>query len=238
MMHCTSEASFRHPGDSAREGGWLSVELLVTIAAAIAFTALSWRLYGDWLQRAENRQKAIGAAWEVSAFLARAETGPRDTPNVIQDGQGFELPGGEFAGRGGACLLDTGDADFAPESTLFQGVVRNCVPCSDSGGGFVPLLALGAVTCVTGGGLPKRCATQQDMRTALPLLTGSARATTPANTKLMQGIWIPADSLQDAIEIQHYFESDSQFSRLPEISISRTGDPGDPDVAAGLFICT
>ena len=224
-MHCGCEAPFRGPEDSSCDCGWLSVEMLITIAAAIVFTALGWRLYGDWLQRAENRQKAIAAAWEVSAFLARAETGSRDIPDIVQDGQGFDLPGGEFAGRGGACLLDTGDADFAPESTLFQGIVRNCVPCSDSGGGFVPVVALGAVPCVSGGGLPKRCATQQDMRTTLPVLAGSARAATPANTKLMQGIWIPADSLQDAIEIQHYFESDSQFSRLPAISISRTGDP-------------
>ena len=237
-MHVRSETPFHRSRDTLRERGWLSVEMLVTIAAAIAFAALGWRYFGESLQRAENRQKAIVAAWEVSAFLARAETGARDTPDIVQDGQGFELPGEEFTGRGGACLLDAGDADFAPESTVFQGVVRNCVPCDDSGGGSIPLLALGAVPCVTGGGLPKRCATQQNMRTALPLLAGSARAATPANTRLMQGIWIPADSLQDAIEIQHYFESDPQFSQLSAISVSRTGDPADPDAAAGLFICT
>ena len=237
MTLSRAEARLRRPGESSGEEGWLSIEMLVTVAAAIALTSLGWKFYGEWAQRAENRQKAIAAVWEVSAFLARAETGPRDVPNVIQDGPGFELPGGDFAGRGGACLLDSGDTGFAPESVPFQGVVRNCVPCNDSGAGSVPLASLGAVPCTSGGGLPKRCTTRASMRFALPLAAGTARSVAPATTKLMQGIWIPADSVQDAIEIQHYFESDSQFSRLPEIAISRTGDPADPAVTAGLFIC-
>lgn len=223
------------PGEVTGEAGWLTIEMLVTVAAAIALSVLGWRFFDDWMQRAENRQKAIAAVWEVSAFLARAETGQRDVPDVIQDGPGFELPGGEFVGRGGACQLDGGDADFTPETSLFQGVVRTCVPCSDSGAGSVPLASLGAVACTSGGGLPKRCATRAAMRLALPLAPG--RPAAPATSKLMQGLWIPADSAQDAMEIQHYMESDPRFSQLPEIAISRTGDPADPAVTAGLFIC-
>ena len=209
----------------------------MTVAAGIALSALGWSYYADWMQRAENRQKAIVAIWEVSAFTARLEGGPRDVPEVIQDGQGFELPGQEFAGRGGACLLDAGDSDFAPENHAYQGLVRNCAPCMDSGSGFMPIAELGAIACTTGGGLPKRCTTQADFRTSLPVLVGSARATAPGATPLRQGIWIPADSSQDAIEIQHYIESDPQFSRLPAIAISRIGELGDATKPAGLLLC-
>lgn len=220
------------------EEGWMSVELLMTVAAGIALSALTWSYYGDWMQRAENRQKAIVAVWEVSAFAARLEAGPRDVPEVIQDGPGFDLPGGQFTGRGGACLLDLGDGDFAPATTPYQGVVRTCVPCSDSGAGSMPLAQLGAVPCATGGGLPKRCTTQSDLRSSLPILAGTARAAAPAATQLRQGIWIPADSAQDAIEIQHYLQSDTHFPRLPEVVISRIGDPADAAQPAGLFLCT
>ena len=221
----------------ARQGGWISIELLISAAAAIAISALAWNYYSDWLQRAENRQKAIVAIWEVSAFYARLEAGPRDVPDVIQDGPGFEVPGNQFAGRGGACLLDAGDMNFSPALTPYQGIVRNCVPCLDSGGGSMPLVELGAVACSTGGGLAKRCTTQSGLRSSLPVVSGTARAGAPAATQLRQGIWIPADSSQDAIEIQHYFESDPQFSRLPEIAISRIGDPGDATQPAGLLLC-
>ncbi|MYE04875.1 MAG: hypothetical protein F4Y00_07895 [Bacteroidetes bacterium SB0662_bin_6] len=226
------------PGKKSGEAGWLTVEMLVTVAAAIALSVLGWRFFDDWMQRAENRQKAIAAVWEVSAFQARANTGQRDVPDVIQDGPGFDLPGGEFVGRGGACLLDGGDAGFTPENSPFQGVVRTCVPCSDSGAGSVPVAALGAITCTPRGlGLPKRCATRAGMRLALPIAAGTARPGAPATSKLMQGLWIPADSAQDAMEIQHYLESDPRFSQLPDIAISRTGDPADPSVTAGLFLC-
>ena len=221
----------------ARQGGWISVELLMTVAAGIALSALGWSYYADWMQRAENRQKAIVAIWEVSAFSARLEGGPRDVPQVIQDGQGFELPGHEFAGRGGACLLDAGDPNFVEENKAYQGTVRTCAPCTDSGSGFMPVTDLGAIACSTGGGLPKRCTTQTDYRTSLPVLVGSARATVPAAAPLRQGIWIPADSSQDAIEIQHYIESDPQFPRLPAIAISRIGEPGDVTKPAGLLLC-
>lgn len=221
----------------ARQGGWISVELLMTVAAGIALSALGWSYYADWMQRAENRQKAIVAVWEVSAFTARLEGGPRDVPEVIQDGQGFELPGQDFAVRGGACLLDIGDPDFIQENRAYQGLVRTCVPCMDSGSGFMPIAELGAIACRTGGGLPKRCTTQADLRASLPVLVGSARATAPAATPLRQGVWIPADSSQDAIEIQHYIESDPQFSRLPAIAISRIGAPGDETRPAGLLLC-
>lgn len=221
----------------ARQAGWISVELLMTVAAGIAISALAWSYYGDWMQRAENRQKAIVAVWEVSAFAARLEAGPRDVPEVIQDGQGFDLPGNQFAVRGGACLLDAGDANFLPAGAPFQGIVRTCVPCLDSSGGLMPLTELGALACVSGGGLPKRCTTQSNLRSNLPLLVGTARAAVPAATQLRQGIWIPADSSQDAIEIQHYLESDPQFDRLPEIAISRIGDPGDATQSAGLLLC-
>ena len=237
MTRSKAEAMHRLPSEPSGEAGWLSIEMLVTVTAAIALTTLGWHFYGGWMQRAENRQKAIAAVWEVSAFQARAEAGPRDIPDVIQDGLGFELPSGDFVGRAGACLLDSGDADFAPESVPFQGVVRNCVPCDDSGAGLVPIALLGEMPCISGGGLPKRCTTRSSMRLSLPLIAGTQRSVAPVATKLMQGIWIPADSLQDAIEIQHYFVSDSQFSQLPEIAISRIGDPGDPAVTAGLFLC-
>lgn len=227
----------RQRREGSDQSGWLSIELLMTVAAGIALSALAWNYYGDWMQRAENRQKAIVAIWEVSAFTSRAQAGPRDIPNVIQDGQGFDLPGDEFAGRGGACLLDGGDSGFLPDTAPYQGVVRTCAPCNDSGGAWVPLASLSAVACTTGNGLPKRCATQTDLRSSLPVAIGTPRATIPAATQLMQGIWIPADSLQDAIEIQHYIQSDPQFSRLPAIAISRTGDPADATVTAGLFLC-
>ena len=235
-LHCSHGRRWPRSGDSD-QSGWLSIELLMTVAASIALSALAWSYYSDWMQRAENRQKAIVAVWEVSAFGARAEAGPRDIPDVIQDGQGFDLPGDQFVGRGGACLLDSGDTAFVPATTPYQGVVRTCVPCTNSGGGFMPVASLGAVTCTTGAGLPKRCATQTGLRSSLPVLVGTQRAAAPANTQLMQGIWIPADSVQDAIEIQHYLESDPQFSRLPEIAISRTGNPADSTVPAGLFLC-
>ena len=238
MMRCCTDTRGDGPGPPSREGGWFSVELLVAASAAIAISALGWKFYGDWMQRAENRQKAIAAVWEVSAFMARADTGPRDVPSIIQDGPGYQLPGGDSIGRGGACLLDSGDAGFASESLALQGVVRTCVPCDDSGAGFIPTGVLGGIPCVTGGvGLPKRCSTQAGMRAALPLNAGTDRATAPASSQLMQGIWIPADSLQDAVEIQHYIESDPQFGTLPNIAISRTGDPADPSTTAGLFLC-
>ena len=221
----------------ARPGGWIMTEILFAVVAVIALAGLGWMAAGDIAQRGENRQKATVAIWEVSAFAARAETGVRDIPNVIQDGQGFDLPGDQFAGRGGACRLDSGDAGFAGETAAYQGVVRTCVPCSDSGGGWVPVASLGAIACTTGSGLPKRCPTQASRRAALPLEPGSLRATAPTNTQLMQGIWIPADSLQDAIEIQHLIESHPQFSRLPDMAISRTGDPADASVTAGVLLC-
>ena len=236
-MSVQTQAPRDRSRDSARQGGWYTVELLVGIAAALALAALAWGYFGDWMQRAENRHKGIAAAVEVGAFMARAEAGPRDVPDVIQDGLGLELPGGDFAVRGGACLLDGGDAGFAPESVVLQGIVRTCVPCNDSGAGLMPLVALGAVPCTSGGGLSKRCVTQTGMRASLPVAAGTARSAVPATTQLMQGLWIPADTLQDAIEIQHYFESDPQFSLLPEIAISRIGDPVDPTVDAGLFLC-
>ena len=236
-LHCT-HGRRRLCREDSDQNGWLSMEMLMTVAASIALSALAWSYYGDWMQRAENRQKAIVAIWEISAFASRAQAGPRDIPDVIQDGQGFELPADQFVGRGGACLLDSGDARFVPATFPYQGIVRTCVPCIDSGGGFVPLVALGALACTTGAGLPKRCATQTGLRSSLPVLAGTERAAVPANTQLMQGIWIPADSVQDAIEIQHYLESDPQFSRLPEIAISRTGSPSDNTLTAGLFLCT
>ena len=236
-LHCANGRRRLRREDSD-QNGWLSIELLMTVAASIALSALAWSYYADWMQRAENRQKAIVAIWEISAFSARLEAGPRDIPDVIQDGQGFEMPGDQFVGRGGACLLDSGDAAFVAATTPYQGVVRTCVPCTDSGGGFIPVASLGALGCTTGAGLPKRCATQTGLRSSLPVLVGTERAAVPANTQLMQGIWIAADSVQDAIEIQHYLESDPQFSRLPEIAISRTGNPADNTVPAGLFLCT
>ena len=221
----------RHPP------GWVMSELLFAIAASLALAVLGWRMYLDNIQMAENRQKANAAIWEISAFLSRVESGPRNIPVVIQDQAGFELPGGQQAIRGGACWLDAGDTDFQDEVVAYQGVVRTCVPCTDS----IPLVgsaALGSVACTPdGGGLPKRCPTQAAFRGSIPVVAGSARATAPTNTPLRQGIWIPADSLQDAVEIQHLIESNPQFSRLPRIAISRTGDPADRSIAAGLLLC-
>ena len=236
-MPFRTEAACAGVEGRSRAGGWLSVEMLLTVAAGVALLALGWKYYGDSAQRAENRQKAIVAVWEVSAFLARAETGVRDIPDIIQDGQGFELPGGDFAGRASACRLDTGEPAFTPETVGFQHDVRTCVPCLGSGAGWVPLAGVGPVNCPTGGGLPIRCTTRQDMLSALPVVAGTARSVTPPFSEISQGIWIPADSLQDAIEIQHLFVSDPHFSRLPDLAISRRGDATDPTATAGVFIC-
>ena len=225
--------------------GWVMSELLFTVAAAIALGVLSWRMYLNHAQMAENSQKASTAILEISAFLHRAETDVRDaqpplipppprTAYVIRDEAGFELPGGQQVIRGGACWLDAGDTTlgFQEETAAYQGIVRTCVPCADSVALITNpgLAALGSVTCtLRGAGLPKRCPTQLNLRSGLFTLAGSQRAAAPASTPLRQGIWIPADSLQDAAEIKHLLRSNPQFGELPPVKISR--------VTEGVFVC-
>ena len=243
-----------NPKDKA--GGWIMAELLFATVAGIALAAMGWLMFDAVAQSSENRQKANTALLEVAAFISRAQTGGlrgeiNNNISMIVEGPGFDLSGGTRVTRGPACWLDSGDRDFKLIDTAnpWKDLVANCSPCLNSSGltATTDPAIMGTFLSATGTGMgtarcrqpnaaghPGRCSTQTDMRRTVGQLKLPDRSLvrTPRNAPLRQGIWIPADSYQDAIEILHLIRSAPHYEQLPEIRFSYQGTTNP-----GLLLC-
>ena len=174
------------------ERGWVLSEVLFAGAVMVALSISAYIFLAKLAERGATNSKAAWASTEIVSFMFKPRLPRTRKRDLVLDNLKVVAIGGSNVATLPACALDPGDSMWITPPVDALGVVQpaaeviRCAPCTGYPG------PLGSVGCGTP---PARCPTLAGHRASLGAMPGASQ--------LMQGIWLPADSLGEALMLRH-----------------------------------
>ena len=203
MRGVNSPPNLRLSRHNRRNAGYLSLELVLVVAGGGLLATLAALAVFGMAERAQTQRNASFAGHQISIFDMEAQAVGRAQAILNLTNATVALPSGEFGVLGSACAFDSSDAPFIGTLDAEADVVT-CGFCTTNTA--VPT-EIALASCITGGGLPLRCASRGSQRVAAQNAPETPLGTPPAASEALFGLWMPADDMAEAAELEHHINS-------------------------------